>query len=204
MGQSLVLEDTVSSLRVRPEVTAAGTSALGENDFDALLPEAPKYRDFSTSTSIVTDEREHTATIHQIERMSTRRLVRERSNSPARRFELLQQFEGVVTDLEGDTFFAELRDLTNPKSPREMAEIYFGEISEEDKPLVVPGAVFYWSIGYETTATRQLLRISEIKFRRTALWTRKKLAEIKDEAQKMLEKLLNAQRQNERAGVGRD
>src|SRR4051812_15284841 len=48
------------------------------------------------------------------------RLTRQRM--PDRRFQVKEQFEGVVTRIDGEWFEADLRDLQNPDSPMEVAE----------------------------------------------------------------------------------
>jgi hypothetical protein len=88
-----------------------------------------------------------------------------------RRFRLLQQFEGIVESVEPVSFWARLLDLTNPEMPVEFAEIPLDEISESDLPLLVAGAVFYWSIGRETRIGGQICRTSEIRLRRTPVWS---------------------------------
>ena len=61
----------------------------------------------------------------------------------------LQKWEGIVMDVMDDAFLARLIDLTQ-KGTDEEAEFSFDEISEEDKPLIRSGAIFYWNIGYST------------------------------------------------------
>lgn len=82
-------------------------------------------------------------------------------------FILEQQFEGVViaVDHSSRSFIARLIDRTNHR-PDEEAEIEFDEISPDDHPLIVPGALFTWDIGREQDSSRQIRRISEIRFRR--------------------------------------
>jgi hypothetical protein len=81
------------------------------------------------------------------------------------RFRLLQKFEAVVVERLEDSFIARFSDPSRDGIEEE-AEIAFGEISESDLPLVQPGAVFYWSIGYERKSFGQVSRVSLIRFRR--------------------------------------
>jgi hypothetical protein len=108
-----------------------------------------------------------------------------RRGMPHRRFQVLQQWEGVVTRIAGDWFEADLRDLMNPKNPMEVAELPFAEISPADKHLIGPGCVFYWVIGYETRAGGQISRMSEIRVRRAPRWTRRKLDALKTRAREL-------------------
>jgi hypothetical protein len=90
------------------------------------------------------------------------------------RFNSLQKWEGHVLRREGGSFIAVLIDLTNPSTVEEEAEIPIEEIEPDDRELVVPGAVFYWNIGYyDKTSGRQ--RTSLIRFRRLPHWTREEI-----------------------------
>jgi hypothetical protein len=86
----------------------------------------------------------------------------------------LQKWEGTVLDRGKDSFLARLTDR-NRVGPDEEAEILLDEVSEDDLPLVTPGAVFYWSIGYYVGTNRQKRRISVIRFRRLPAWTEEEL-----------------------------
>ena len=60
----------------------------------------------------------------------------------------------MSVDPNGDTFVARLADLTG-KGPEEEAEIAFQEISPDDRSLIVPGALFTWTIGRVTETSGQ-------------------------------------------------
>ena len=98
------------------------------------------------------------------------------------KFELLQQWEGVVQTVAGDTFMVALRDLTNPSHVNEDAEIDIQEISPDDITLLQPGAVLYWSIGYETTHSGQRKRVSAIRLRRMPVWSKRDVNDVKRRA----------------------
>jgi len=89
------------------------------------------------------------------------------------RTELLQQFEGTVEAVsdDGTAFTARLRDRTEVDMPDEMAEFELEEVSSFDQPLVRPGAVFYWSIGYRVARHGGKQRTSEIRMRRLPTWS---------------------------------
>lgn len=106
---------------------------------------------------------------------------------PNERVRVLQQWEGVVTDTTDDSFFAELQDLGRSFVPLEIVEIPIEEVPKDDRPLLVEGAVFYWSIGYETSPGGQLKRMSEIRMRRTPRWTRRTLQLAKRQAEELFE-----------------
>ncbi|MCL2725125.1 MAG: hypothetical protein FWD69_11875 [Polyangiaceae bacterium] len=97
------------------------------------------------------------------------------------RFELRQQWEGVVTHVDkddNDELTVVLRDLTHPEQPDSEAVVSMDEVSPDDLVLVQPGAVLYWSIGYETTTTGERKRVSRIRFRRLPAWTRRDINRI--------------------------
>lgn len=77
-----------------------------------------------------------------------------------------QEFEGVVLsfDIETKTFWVRLSDCTY-RLPEEEAEFSLEEVSVDDWPLIVPGALFSWNIGREWR-DGQMRRVSEIRFRR--------------------------------------
>ncbi len=102
---------------------------------------------------------------------------------PERRsyFFCMQKWRGVVFSTAEETFWAKLEDLDIQK-PDEEAEILLSEISDEDKPLIKLGAVFYWSIGYHTDPSRQRRRASIIRFRRLPMWTAGELKIAKSKA----------------------
>jgi hypothetical protein len=120
-------------------------------------------------------------------------LVRLNSDSSrsSRRFQLLQQFEGVVTEVGGREFSADLRNLTDSKAEIQIAEFDFLELAASDRPLVVPGAVFYWVIGYDITAGGTVRRMSEIRLKRSPTWSTGKLASVKARAAERFQKMMN-------------
>lgn len=101
-------------------------------------------------------------------------------------FTLLQQWEGVVsTEPRDEEFSAVLRDLTNPLRPEEQATFSVDQVPPPDRKLVVPGAVFYWSIGYEDTPTGTRRTVSLLRFRRLPAWTRADMRRIAREVERL-------------------
>ena len=96
----------------------------------------------------------------------------------------LQKWEGVVTEVENDVFHARLLDLTD-NSPEEEADFSVEEVSEDDRKLLKLGAVFYWSLGYLTTGTGQVIRTSIVKFRRLPAWTETEVKRAQEQAAKI-------------------
>jgi hypothetical protein len=93
-----------------------------------------------------------------------------------------ERWEGVVLEVGQDAFRARLVDLDR-KARDEEAEIFLTEVSEEDRPLLELGAVFYWSIGYHTDRSGQITRSSLIRFRRLPTWTKSELEAARREAE---------------------
>lgn len=84
-------------------------------------------------------------------------------------FKAIQKWEGKVISFAGDTFKATLSPLVGDKIDQE-AEIYVEDVTPDERPLIEPGAVFYWSIGYlERPSGRR--RESVLRFRRLPTWT---------------------------------
>ena len=106
---------------------------------------------------------------------------------PREKIRVLQKWEGVVTEITEDSVFADLQDLSELSLPIEVVEIPIEEISEDDRHLLIEGAVFYWSIGYETSAGGQLRRMSEIRLRRTPRWTKRAIQQIRKRAEELFE-----------------
>jgi hypothetical protein len=102
------------------------------------------------------------------------------------KFNSLQTWEGVVMEVLEDSFFARLVDLTE-SNPDEEAEFPLEEVSEEDRKLVKPSAVFYWNIGYHDSRSGQRTRASVIRFRRLPAWTSKEIETAKREARDLRE-----------------
>jgi len=88
---------------------------------------------------------------------------------------VLQKWEGIVQELLSNSFIARLTDKDN--DTEEEAEILLDEIDPNDTELLEPGAIFYWSIGYDDEASRK--RFSMIKFRRLPTWNKEELEFIK-------------------------
>lgn len=100
------------------------------------------------------------------------------STSSPTRFDLRQQWEGTIVDVGADSFTVTLKDLTDPSNSEESAELFLEDIGESDRDLVEPGAVFYWSVGYEDTS-RGRERKSIIRFRRLPGWSRQEMDAVK-------------------------
>lgn len=102
-------------------------------------------------------------------------------------FTALQKWEGYVTEVGPDTFHARLIPILGEGSDLD-AEMWIEEIAEEDRALIQPGAIFYWSIGYlDRPSGRQ--RTSIIRFQRLPTWNKRELETARTEVAKLKELL---------------
>jgi len=111
-------------------------------------------------------------------------LIEQPSYSPptVSKFMLEQSFEGVVlsVDLAEKIFWARLADRT-ANSSEEEAEFPLEEVTPDDWPLIVPGALFSWNIGREVR-DQQVRRVSDIRFRRFYKFSKEVIANARDRA----------------------
>jgi len=107
---------------------------------------------------------------------------------PQRLFEILQQWEGVVSEITEDSVWADLVDLTDRTRAEEVVELPLAEICPADRPILRPGSVFYWAIGREWTRSGQMRRISEIRIRRTPQWSQHAVDLLNAKATDLLER----------------
>jgi hypothetical protein len=91
-----------------------------------------------------------------------------------------QLWEGTVIDVRDDQFAATLTDKTGPSNPDEQAVFECAEVSQDDRNLISPGSVFYWTIGTRHTPAGRLENISMIEFRRSPAWTERSLADAEN------------------------
>jgi hypothetical protein len=98
--------------------------------------------------------------------------------------QIRQLWEGTVTEVHEQAFVAVLSDKTHPNSPDERVEFERFELRDEDRSLVEPGAVFYWMLGTERTASGQVRNISTIELSRLPLWTRSSLKAACDKTER--------------------
>jgi RNase P/RNase MRP subunit p29 len=98
-------------------------------------------------------------------------------------FTPLQEWEGYVIEVDGETFTARLLDLTNDSVQKEEeADFPVDELSEADQSLLQPGAIFRWSVGYRRTRGGTKERVSRIVLRRLPAWTERELRENRRKA----------------------
>ena len=89
---------------------------------------------------------------------------------PREHFDIKGKWQGHVVSVGEETFTAIIKDVLE-QSPEEQVEIYLEEISPDDRSLVVPGAHFYWAIGYRDVIGGYRMRASIIRMQRLPGWT---------------------------------
>jgi hypothetical protein len=82
----------------------------------------------------------------------------------SRSFVATARWEGTVVESFGSYFLADVIDLKSGESAS--VEFEYDELSDADRPLCEPGALFYWSVGLETRPSGQRVRASVVVFRR--------------------------------------
>lgn len=107
---------------------------------------------------------------------------------PQAEFEAIQKWEGHVVSVGEAEFTASLVDLTQPGIEEE-AVLDLSEVTEDDLPLVQPGAVFYWTVGYRVEQSGERSRSSVIWFRRLPAWTEKDIERAHARAEDLKAKL---------------
>ena len=65
------------------------------------------------------------------------------------------EWEGIVEQISGSTFIARITDLRGHR-PDELAEFDYDDTATDDRPLIVPGGLFYWSIFRVTKGTGRI------------------------------------------------
>ncbi len=102
----------------------------------------------------------------------------------------VQAWEGVVEDVleEEEKVYVKLIDKTDRNASDSFAYVPLDQFDPEDTDLIVPGAIFYWYVGYETKPSGRT-RSSMIRFRRVPAWTASDLKRTEAEADELFKSL---------------
>ena len=101
-------------------------------------------------------------------------------------FRALQEWEGYVASIEGDTFVARLVDVTAGHTHEsEEAIIPLEELSSRDAANMALGDIFRWVIGYEHSPAGERKRVSQIVFRELPRMTESDFREGREWAEKV-------------------
>jgi hypothetical protein len=176
---------------------------LAEDEADLILPSPGRLTaDPNDSRRLSSESNEASTDLRSAKLMEVERAIELRKdwNLDWRPLRTLQQFEGKVTDVDGDSFWADINDLTHPDNPTEVVELSIDEIAIPDRSILRVGSVFYWIIGYETSRVGTIRRISEIRMRRAPLWTVHSLRRARERAAKRLRFFTDAQQEQSASG----
>jgi hypothetical protein len=110
-------------------------------------------------------------------------------NEVSATFQVIQEWEGYVQEINNDTFTASLLDITaNQNYPTEEADFNIEDVNKFDRHFLRNGAIFRWVIGYYQSPAGSKRRSSELVFRRMSRFSSssikkadKKAKEFKDE-----------------------
>lgn len=102
---------------------------------------------------------------------------------------VIQLWEGRVleVDLQKDTMQV-LLSAKMGKIPEHTAEIELQWVSDQDRDLVVPGAVFYLTL-FKKTRRGSIQNAQELRFRRRPSWTKQQVQNLYLDAEKILAKM---------------
>jgi hypothetical protein len=103
---------------------------------------------------------------------------------------VIENWEGVVTCVEEDSFFASMRP-TNSENERaeDEFEIDFDNVAEGDRELVREGAIFYLTVGVRRPRGQGPQKTTQIIFRRMPRWSPRDIERGEAAATELWEKL---------------
>ena len=105
---------------------------------------------------------------------------------PTEDFNSVRNWEGVVLSVGEDTFFARVRDPDEKLDLGETTlEVPIADVTEDDKPLLVEGAIFYLSLGYRQIPGQPRRKDATLIFRRMPAWSKKRLAAARELEKKL-------------------
>jgi hypothetical protein len=100
----------------------------------------------------------------------------------------IEEWEGTVLSVGENDFTARLVNRTRAQAADEEGRFAMAQLSsEEDRSLLVPGAIFYFSVGYEESPSGQRRTSAFLRFRRLPAWTARELSDVKAEADRLAE-----------------
>ncbi len=109
----------------------------------------------------------------------------EPQKKPLHYFQVLQEWEGYISELSETSFTAMLLDITaNDNMPNEEADFDLNDVNDEDQFHIKEGAVFRWVVGYYRSKSGSKRRASEIVFRRMSPWSKQEIEKANKETEK--------------------
>jgi hypothetical protein len=167
----------------KPEVPE--THTLSPQQLSAWPPDLIVGRRRTVTPGLHSQSPAASTSVEQKSGSPVEHVVRRPEPSPlGYRFDVRQQWEGIVTSVDRDEFSVVLRDVIRRNAPEFEAVLSIEEISEDDLPLLKEGAVLYWTIGYKTRAGTTE-RVSTIRLRRLPAWSRSDLERVQRQAHEL-------------------
>lgn len=193
----------MATLQIETDVTPTATEykvvipgLRDDNDVApprAILRRSNKYVIKTTATHEESDTGGYTGEREaefKLDGLMDARLVRLDPETGTRKFNILQRWEGIVVERNEAEIVAILENLVDSESQTEIVTIPIEEIPPSDRGLLNKGGVFYWHIGYHTSSGGTLCRVSEIRARRTPIWTEQILEQVKIDARELFVQVL--------------
>ena len=99
----------------------------------------------------------------------------------------IEVWEGEVksVDIQAQTMQVYLHSKLS-QTPDHAGEIGLEWVTDQDKDLIKPGAVFYWTL-YKETRRGSIRNSQELRFRRLPSWSKTQLERIQAEASKLFQ-----------------
>ena len=105
------------------------------------------------------------------------------------RSSLIQTWEGTVVRVNEENHAMEVRlNAKIGQVPEHAGEIDLQWVSEQDKDLVQPGAVFYLTL-FRRVKRGGIENNQELRFRRLPSWTKRQMAQVEQDACMLLSKM---------------
>lgn len=163
----------------------------GKLDVQAMLSErnlARRQDTYLTVSSYPAHQVQPTTKVlmHQVNEEALVLTPKPRRLPVIRQFEIEQEYEGIVVAINhhDGTFTARLAAIKGDDADEE-GEFSLDELNG-DENLVVPGAIFTWTIGLQLRGpTLQRIRVSDIRFRRLPPFTKEVIAKAEREAEEL-------------------
>jgi hypothetical protein len=113
--------------------------------------------------------------------------------------EILQQYDGVVLSVDKESFWVRLFDKTSPEKPDEEGEILLKDYPKEEQDLIVPGAFFYWIIGYYESTNGKCCPHSSFHFMnwKTEKYDPADLADARKKAEELMERFKQIEKEED-------
>ena len=112
----------------------------------------------------------------------TQRVREPLSTSPVK---VTSRWEGTVLYVHDDFFEAKITSLTDESPDVDVtAEFSIGDLSDDDRSLLSPGASFYVTATLERRSGGRIRHSSDVRFRRLGRWQSDEIALMKERAKK--------------------